>query len=222
MDKQSPIGKFFKICEDENKATCTLCSSVISRGDGSSRSFATTEMNDHMSYKHLLTPGRVQTDDKPESAESINVDTIYIGNSTGWNSTDRYDSANIKRLDRMRKKWSQSNPETQKAHKAILKMIAVNIQPHSNNDDRGFNELIGILEPRYILPGPKFFREKIIPEMHDTLRGHIQADVSEAKCLRLTTDTWTAHTMTTSFISLTTHWIYETVSYTGTPSLSKV
>ena len=52
MDKRSPIWKFFKICDDETKAQCQLCNTVISRGGSSTKSFTTTPLNNHLSYKH--------------------------------------------------------------------------------------------------------------------------------------------------------------------------
>jgi anionic cell wall polymer biosynthesis LytR-Cps2A-Psr (LCP) family protein len=51
-----------------------------------------------------------------------------------------------------KRKWSIKSPKAQKVHKAIAKMIAVDIQPYLIVDYSGFNELIGVLEPRYVLP----------------------------------------------------------------------
>lgn len=207
MDKRSPIWKIFRICEDENKAKCTLCSAVISRGCGSARSFTTTAMNNHMSYRHPDELKLIKNQRLKQTATSAQSTSgsqeVGIQQSVEAQPT-------LRDFIGKRKKWYQSSPEAQKVHMAIGKMIAVDIQPYSIVDDKGFNDLIGLLEPRYVLPSRKFFSERIIPEMNEMLRGHIQASVSEAKYLCLTTDTWTAHTTTTSFISLTAHWIDET------------
>ena len=62
-----------------------------------------------------------------------------------------------------KKMWSINSAEAQKVHHAIGKMIAVDIQPYSVVEDDGFKEVIGVLEPRYVVPSRKFFSEKIIP-----------------------------------------------------------
>jgi len=46
------MWNYFKVCEDEMKATCELCKTVISRGSGTAKSFTTTPLNNHLSYKH--------------------------------------------------------------------------------------------------------------------------------------------------------------------------
>jgi hypothetical protein len=55
-------------------------------------------------------------------------------------------------IDIKKRKWSINNPEAQIVHKAIAKMIAVDIQPYSIVADSGFYELICVLELRYVLP----------------------------------------------------------------------
>lgn len=200
MDKRSPIWKFFKICDDETKAQCQLCNTVISRGGSSTKSFTTTPLNNHLSYKH---PDEYKQIIKQKAAASASASSTSGIQQTGGTQQTLSDVINKK------KKWSIDSPEAQKVHRSIGKMIAVDIQPYSIVDDSGFKELIDALEPRYVLPSRKFFSEKIIPEMYDTVKGCVQTALSKAKFVCLTTDTWTAQTTTTSFLSLTAHWIDE-------------
>jgi len=86
-------------------------------------------------------------------------------------------------------------------------MIAVDIQPYSIVEDDGFKSLMSLMDPRYVLPSRKYFTEKVIPEMYDTVMASVQADIDKAKFVSFTTDTWTAQTTTTSFMNLTAHWI---------------
>ena len=99
--------------------------------------------------------------------------------------------------------------EANKIQIAIGKMVALDIQPYSIVEDVGFKSLVGLLEPRYIMPSRKYFSEKIIPDMYITVRARVQSEIYEARFICLTTDTWTARHSTESFISLTAHWINE-------------
>lgn len=50
--QKSPIWKYFEILEnDETKAKCHLCSSLISRG-GTGRTATASAMINHLKYKH--------------------------------------------------------------------------------------------------------------------------------------------------------------------------
>ena len=67
--------------------------------------------------------------------------------------------------------------------------MALDIQPYSIVEDVGFKSLVGLLEPRYIMPSRKYFSEKIIPDMYITVRALVQSEIEEAKVICLTTDT---------------------------------
>lgn len=201
MDKRSPIWNFFKICDDETKAMCEVCNAIISRGGNSAKSFTTTALNNHLSYKH-------PEEFKLVKAQKAAAVSASASSTSGIQQTGRTEQT-LSEFINKKKKWSIDSPEAQKVHRAIGKMIAVDIQPYSIVHDSGFKELIDVLESRYVLPSRKFFSEKIIPDMYDTVRDRVQAAINEAAYLCLTTDTWTAQTTTTSFMSLTAHWIDE-------------
>ena len=201
MDKRSPIWKYFEVCEDEKKAMCKLCKTVISRGSGGAKSFTTTPLNNHIAYKHPEEHKEIAK--KKAAAASTSAPGIQ---QTGWSQQKLADVISKK------KPWSIDSTDARKVHQAIGTMIAVDIQPYSIVEDVGFKALIGVLEPRYILPSRKFFTEKIIPEMYDAIRSRVQAAITKAQFICLTTDTWTAQTTTASFLSLTAHWIDDTFS----------
>ena len=49
----SPTWKYFSVSEEDNsKAMCILCKTVISRGGVTSKTFTTSPLNNHLSYKH--------------------------------------------------------------------------------------------------------------------------------------------------------------------------
>ena len=49
-------------------------------------------------------------------------------------------------------------------------MIALDSQPFSIVEDRGFLRLLAHVSPRYIMPSRKYFSDKVVPKMYATLR----------------------------------------------------
>ena len=152
MEKRSPIWNYFKVCEDETKAMCELCKTVLSRGSGTAKSFTTTPLNNHLSYKH-----------PDEYKQVVNKRAAAATSSRGSQQTGG-NQQTLADVISKKKMWSINSAEAQKVHHAIGKMIAVDIHPYSVVEDDGFKEVIGVLEPRYVVPSRKFFSEKIIPE----------------------------------------------------------
>jgi len=86
-------------------------------------------------------------------------------------------------------------------------MMAVDVQPYSVVEYAGFKNLLGIEVPQYSIPNRKYFSTKVVSKMFDSTRSRVQSAVDSAKSICLKTDTWTAHSTTQSFMSLTAHWI---------------
>lgn len=49
-------------------------------------------------------------------------------------------------------------------------MIAIDFQPFSIMEDKGFRLLLWVLDRHYQLPSKKYFSENGIPQMYDELR----------------------------------------------------
>ena len=71
-------------------------------------------------------------------------------------------------------------------------MIALDSQPFSIVEDRGFLRLLAHVSPRYITPSRKYFSDKVIPEMYATLRDKTRQDLySDGRFpISFTTDMW--------------------------------
>ncbi|KAK7881406.1 hypothetical protein WMY93_029815 [Mugilogobius chulae] len=95
----------------------------------------------------------------------------------------------------------------------LAKMIALDFQPFSIVDDRGFNKFVYALNPMYALPSRKTLCQKMIPDLYHRQQESLQERVKKATSVCLTTDSWTSRT-TTSFLSVTCHFIenYKMVS----------
>ena len=57
------------------------------------------------------------------------------------------------------------------------------------------------------LPGRKWLTDTGIPNLYGEIKAAIQKDLSAADWVSFTSDIWTTEHTSTSFISLTAHWI---------------
>jgi len=91
--------------------------------------------------------------------------------------------------------------------KAIAFMIALDEQPFSVVDNIGFNYVASVMEPRYEMRSRKFYADTVLPEVYDDLRKKMLDSMSTAEFISFTTDEWTCEYTTTSYLTVTTHWL---------------
>ena len=156
------------MCEEDNsKAMCILCKTIISCGGVTSETFTTSPLNSHLSYKH------------PEEYKQImsQWSVTYEKSAAGAISSVKANiQMTLSEIAVKKKTWEMDSAEANKIHIAIAKMMALDIQPYSIVEDVGFKYLVGLLEPRYIMPSRKYFSEKIIPDMYITIRDFHLSD----------------------------------------------
>ncbi|KAF3851672.1 hypothetical protein F7725_013444 [Dissostichus mawsoni] len=80
-------------------------------------------------------------------------------------------------------------------------------QPLSVVENVGFRRLMEHLEPRYELPSRHYFTEKALPALHNKLRGHLQALLTDVPAFGFTTDIWSSSVCPMSLLSFTAQWI---------------
>ncbi|XP_025190395.1 zinc finger BED domain-containing protein 1-like, partial [Melanaphis sacchari] len=90
-------------------------------------------------------------------------------------------------------------------YKAIVKMIAEDLQPVSIVENSGFRHLVKLLDSRYQIPSRRAISRTIIPNMYDEVKNKIQVVLNDAKYISVTTDIWTSIN-TDSFITITVHF----------------
>jgi len=111
MDKRSPTWTFFKICEDNSKVMCKLCSTVISRGSASAKTYTTTALNNHLPYK------------QPQEFKEV-------VNSRTTGAASKCSAANVQQSQPTLAEVVAKRKSVQawSVHFAIVMMIAVDIQ----------------------------------------------------------------------------------------------
>ncbi|XP_011859962.1 PREDICTED: zinc finger BED domain-containing protein 4-like [Vollenhovia emeryi] len=104
------------------------------------------------------------------------------------------------------KAYADGGSKTSKITNALMYMIAVDRQPFSVVEDKGFRNLLSVVAPLYTVPCRKTITKRI-DEKYELLSSKIKTMLSKIDTLRLTTDIWTETFNTQSYIGITAHYI---------------
>ncbi len=103
-------------------------------------------------------------------------------------------------------KLQANSDRAQTITKAIGVFMALVMWPFCVVENDGFTHLLSVLEPRYQLPSRPHFSQNVLPHLYSEGRAKLVEDLSDAKCIALTTDGWTSR-VTQSFMTITAHYI---------------
>ena len=106
--------------------------------------------------------------------------------------------------------WEDNHPKVREIDEKVLEMTVVDNEPFNIVTHEGFQNLVRVLEPKYRLKQPKFYRnklEELYLEVSEELFGSLPKDVHIA----LTTDAWSAPNQAVALLSLTGHYIDEDI-----------
>lgn len=195
------------------KAKCRICKKIFSGLGGSTSNFRRHLQNKHPTA--LLIQVRQEGPAEPASASgectsrpSASGDTII---------TPASESSTTSGIGTFLQQ-SKQNPMTRyvrapigpirqsKVEEQLLKMIALDLQPFSVVDDKGFRSFVKALVPSYVLPNRKTLSGTLLPQLYDNIKAELMIKVSNASAVCLTTDCWTSHT-TTSFMAVTCPYV---------------
>ncbi|XP_032309214.1 E3 SUMO-protein ligase ZBED1-like [Drosophila ananassae] len=112
-------------------------------------------------------------------------------------------------MDKFLKKNKQyENGSARKAtiDKAVLKMIARDVQPFSIVSDPGFIDLVKTLDPMYKLPSKTHLRNVTLKSEYEALRVKLQDILNKVEHVGITTDCWTSKA-NEGYITVTAHFI---------------
>lgn len=196
-----------------SQARCHGCKTTISSHGGS-----TSNMRRHLKTKHptVLLPERPEAaaaDMTPETA-TTSASTSTDPGSTSSTTTTTTTRAPPPQQGRQSRQSSMQafirrpiQPIQQsKVDEALVKMIAMDFQPFSIVEDRGFRSYTQALDPTYVLPSRGTISKRMLPNLYEKVRAELKCKIKTAPAVCLTTDCWTSNT-TTSYISVTCHYI---------------
>ncbi|XP_065843450.1 uncharacterized protein [Oscarella lobularis] len=93
---------------------------------------------------------------------------------------------------------------------ALIKMIALDLQPASVVEDTGFRHLVHTLDSRYQLPSRRSLMRSQLPDVYEKIKANLKERISKVQFCSITTDLWTSRT-TESYITVTCHFVKERV-----------
>ncbi|CAI6373453.1 unnamed protein product [Macrosiphum euphorbiae] len=170
--------------------------------------------------KNPNTPDQIQLLEANKLATQVEeVDDINVSNepSTSTNSTavTHYEHSTVqiegpppkrqKQLTLMNRFSLPPDSKVDQFNKAVVEMIAEDMQPLSIVENSGFRKLVNLLDSRYKLPSQKLIGTTLIPNLYDSTRKMIETILSHTKYVSLTSDIWTSLN-TISFITVTVHF----------------
>lgn len=90
-----------------------------------------------------------------------------------------------------------------------MEFICLDHQPLSVVGDAGFKRLVYSLDPRYTLPGRKYFTDVCLPELYMTVYKHIDSLMKDDNIVSIsfTSDIWSSSVSPLSMLSLTAQFI---------------
>ena len=115
--------------------------------------------------------------------------------------------ANQRTLDQTKViKLPQNSERAKKITEAIAYFIPKDLQPYSVVENEGFQNLLGILEPRYVIPSRKYFTDTAIPKLYSEVKEEVNGKLSLAEGVAITCDGWSSRA-TESYMTITAHHI---------------
>lgn len=215
-EKEAKSGPILII--DNSKAECNICKAKISYRAGS-----TNNLHRHLRTVHPTVPLEKRPV-QPGINEGASVSSATVAPAAAAAAAPAAAAAAVSTPPQPPRTATQSSmkqfllksltPATQKSiDEELAKMVAMDFQPFSIVEDKGFKKFTRALNPVYSIPSRKTLSQKMIPDLYQKERASLQDRVNNAKAVCLTTDSWTSQT-TTSFLSVTCHFIenYKMVS----------
>ncbi|KAL3067486.1 hypothetical protein OYC64_017252 [Pagothenia borchgrevinki] len=182
----SAVWNYFKIeSEDSVTARCNVCKAEVPRGGKNRAMFNTTNLIRHLRSKHLQQHEEYTAATRVTSLKQPTLSETF----------------------KRKEKLPQNSDKAQQITAKIAEFIALDDQPLSVVENVGFRRLMEHLEPRYELPSRHYFTEKALPALHNKLRGHLQALLTDVPSFGFTTDIWSSSVCPMSLLSFTAQWI---------------
>ena len=190
------IWSYFVVSErNERFAVCQLCNENVSRGGKTMKTFGTSNLIDHLRKKHPT--------DFRDYEEKKKVQELTVKQPKEYGKKQ----LTLTETEARVQPWDINDARALRVHKKIAEMMALDFQPLSIVSDVGFIRLLNTLEPRYKLPSRRYFTEKIIPDIKQSVDLKIAELIKSVQYLSFTTDIWSTSLNNQSLISLTAHWI---------------
>ena len=161
MARKSVVWKHFYISPgNENHAICKHCNAKCSRGGNTSKTYTTSGLLKHLTCKHGEQLKNTLFDDADDGIDENQGVTMP-------KTLTPTKQATLEGFMQSKKLYDINDKRALAISERIARMIALDLQPFSIVEDRGFKELVLYFDPRYTMPSRKYFSETVIPGMYD-------------------------------------------------------
>ena len=145
--------------EDNSRAKCNLCCSIISRGGKTASTCNTSNLKNHLKCCHGVVYQKHEAAEKEANAQKRKSaeERAAAGQSTSQNAKRVHQMHLTTIVDNMIK-WRPNNQRTIAANSKLAEMIALDLQPFLITSSVGFQRFCNLLEPRDNLPSNKHIR----------------------------------------------------------------
>ena len=81
--------------------------------------------------------------------------------------------------------YARDSPRCKKLDTSLVDMIATDIQPMSVVEDKGFQEFVNALDPRYVLPSRRTITRSMLPTRYEHFWDELKVQMSCVQCTYL-------------------------------------
>ena len=203
----SEIWSFFVVnSSDNSRAICKECSTIIVRGK-TPKNYSTTPLWNHLQYFHKQLYGSTKKanikETNSQTSETCDVDVDFISQ----NLTSLPKQQTLIETFEKHKKWQINDPRAKAIHYRIGEMMALDNQPFNIVEHTGFQRLMKLVAPNYVIPSRRYFSEKIIPNIYDKLACSISELLQDVTSISFTSDIWSDPHANNAYISMSGHFV---------------
>ena len=178
--------------ENRKKVFCKLCDPPFAL----SYSTNTSNLAYHLERKHPEEHRKVLSAQGKKNQAPSNE----LSRATPFLSISNSNRGGVKPYDKTSKRAKQLVSTT-------AEFISLSLQPIRVVDEPNFRNLLSTADPHFDLPHQTYFSNKVIPDLYDTVHGHIEAQLASTDYCTITTNLWTSSHQHRSYISLTVHFV---------------
>ena len=103
-------------------------------------------------------------------------------------------------------KYPSDSTRRKNIDQAIVRMITVDMHPPSIVEDVGFQSLVQLLDPRYLLPSKKHITKTLLPAIYSKRVEEMKQELSQVSHVALSSEFWTSATLEL-YLTITCHFL---------------
>uniref|UniRef100_A0A3B1JDP8 BED-type domain-containing protein n=1 Tax=Astyanax mexicanus TaxID=7994 RepID=A0A3B1JDP8_ASTMX len=189
--KRSAVWLYFD-AQNESTASCIVCNRAVKYSGN------TTNLYKHMK-NHAAENAELQKRREEERHPS------FPGPDRP--STQRQKSL-AEAFQSSSREYPADSPRAEEITRGLAGMIVKDLQPLSIVQDKGFQDFVKTLDPKYRIPSRKSLSEGKLPALYKDCSSKVRRALNEVDNVVLTTDMWTSRT-TEGYLTVTSHIVNE-------------